>query len=256
MSTVEVHAGKEIPREQVEAARRRIESLDELVSRPLEGARLTLRRGPGRSKSPFVGDAHVVFDGRVLAAHAAGLSPAEAADAVVERLRRQLRRVVGAEVAQRNEPAAIQKALAALESDRGHRPEARLKPPEEREIVHRRTYADSPRATLEAVADLLDLDFEFYLFRHVRTGEDVVVYRRDDGRIGLIFPPGSVLADESDDIIVAEPSRYSSPMTLDAARAEMDVLNHRFLYFIDAEDGRGKVLYLRHDGDYGLVEPE
>jgi hypothetical protein len=35
----------------------------------------------------------------------------------------------------------------------------------------------------------------------------------------------------------------------------MDVLNHRFLYFIDTADGRGKVLYLRHDGDYGLVEP-
>jgi len=35
----------------------------------------------------------------------------------------------------------------------------------------------------------------------------------------------------------------------------MDELNHRFLYFVDAYDGRGKVLYLRHDGDYGLVEP-
>ena len=45
-------------------------------------------------------------------------------------------------------------------------------------------------------------------------------------------------------------------MTLDAVRAEMDLVNHRFLYFIDAEDGRGKVIYLRHDGDYGLVEPE
>jgi hypothetical protein len=33
----------------------------------------------------------------------------------------------------------------------------------------------------------------------------------------------------------------------------MDALNHRFLYFIDAADGRGKVLYLRHDGDYGLA---
>jgi putative sigma-54 modulation protein len=56
--------------------------------------------------------------------------------------------------------------------------------------------------------------------------------------------------------VVAEPSRYSEPLTLDRARTEMDFLNHRFLYFIDAEDGRGKVLYLRHDGDYGLVEPE
>ena len=41
------------------------------------------------------------------------------------------------------------------------------------------------------------------------------------------------------------------PLTLNGARTEMDVLNHRFLYFIDAEDGRGKVLYLRHDGDHG-----
>lgn len=39
------------------------------------------------------------------------------------------------------------------------------------------------------------------------------------------------------------------------ARAEEDFLNHRFLYFIDAEDNRGKVLYPRFDGDYGLVEP-
>lgn len=45
-------------------------------------------------------------------------------------------------------------------------------------------------------------------------------------------------------------------MTLETPRTEMDELNHRFLYFIDAADGRGKVLYLRHDGDYGLVEPE
>jgi hypothetical protein len=35
----------------------------------------------------------------------------------------------------------------------------------------------------------------------------------------------------------------------------MDVVNNRFVYFIDAADGRGKVLYMRHDGDYGLVEP-
>jgi hypothetical protein len=35
----------------------------------------------------------------------------------------------------------------------------------------------------------------------------------------------------------------------------MDMLNHRFLYYLDAEDERGRVLYLRFDGDYGLVEP-
>jgi ribosome-associated translation inhibitor RaiA len=256
MSDVEVTVVGEIPQKQVEAARERIASLSRYAGQPLMGARLTLRRGPGRSNNPYVAHASVLFDGRVIAAHTAGPTPTEAADAAAEGLQRQLRRVVDSEVALRNEPAAIEQALAALEPERSHRPEARLKPPEERAIVRRRTYAGRPEATLEAVADMLDLDEEFHLFRHVRTGEDVVVYRRDDGRIGLIFPPGSPLADEGDDIVVAEPSRYSSPLALDTARAEMDLLNHRFLYFIDAEDGRGKVLYLRHDGDYGLVVPD
>jgi hypothetical protein len=35
----------------------------------------------------------------------------------------------------------------------------------------------------------------------------------------------------------------------------MDALDHRFLYFTDAETGRGCVLYLRYDGHYGLIEP-
>ena len=159
-------------------------------------------------------------------------------------------------MAERNEPREIQKALESLPLEPTHRPEADLKPPEERQIVRRRTYADHPESTLEAAVDMFDLDEEFHLFVHVRTSEDVVVHRREDKRIGLIHPRGSILADETDDVVVAEPDRYSGPLTLDQARAEEDIVSHRFLYFIDAGDGRGKVLYLRHDGDYGLVEPE
>lgn len=44
------------------------------------------------------------------------------------------------------------------------------------------------------------------------------------------------------------------------ARRQMDLLteravNTRVLYFVDAGDGRGKAIYLRLDGDCGLVEP-
>ncbi len=63
------------------------------------------------------------------------------------------------------------------------------------------------------------------------------------------------MSDENE-LVVPETSRYSEPITVAAAGAELDVLNRRFLYFIEAEDRRGKVLYLRHDGDYGQVEIE
>jgi ribosome-associated translation inhibitor RaiA len=241
---VELHA-RDVPDTEAEEARQRLAALERYAEPDrFQGARLTLRRAHRRAKRPYVADAVVRFEGRPLRAHTTGRTPAEAADAAAEHLRRQVRRVVDTDVALRNEP------LESL-----HRPEADLKPPEERQIVHRRTYLSVPISTVAAVNELLDTDVEFFLFRHARTEEDVVVYRRDDGRIGLLHPPGSVLSDE-DDIVVPEPSRYSEPLTLDKARTEMDVLNHRFLYFIDADDGRGKVLYLRHDGDYGLVEPE
>jgi ribosome-associated translation inhibitor RaiA len=252
---VELSASRDIPRQKAQEAAERLAALDDYADRPVLGGRLTLRLGSPHSKFRYIADATVLLDGRPLAAHVAGRSVEEAGEAAADRLRRQIRRLIGADVAQRNEPAVIQRALEDLDPDRRHRPQARVKPPEEREIVHRRTYVSVPLSTLEAVADLLDLDVDFYLFRHVRMPEDVVVHRRDDGRIGLLHPRGSVLADE-DDVVVPEPSRYSEPLTLDTARTEMDELNHRFLYFIDAADGRGKVLYLRHDGDYGLVEPD
>jgi sigma 54 modulation/S30EA-like ribosomal protein len=235
-----------IPREQVVAAHRCIATLDRFARRPLIGARLTLRRdGRPRSQDAYVADADVLFDGRVLVAHAAAPTAVEAAEAVAERLRRQMRDRVGAEVALRNEPRAIEAAGAPIP----------LKPPERRDIVHRRTFAEEPEATLQAVVDMLADAEDFHLFCHVRTGEDVVVHWCDDRRrIGLLFPQGSVLADEGD-LLAVRPSWYSDPLPFDAARAEMDVANYRFLYFIDAADERGRVIYLRADGDYGVVEP-
>jgi hypothetical protein len=251
MIDVELHVPSAVPPEHAEAARRRIASLDRYASAPLIGARLTLRRdGKPSKKPPFVADVDVRFDGRLLVAHGDGRTAMEAASAAAEALRRQLRRVVGADVALRNEPR-----------HRGREQPAPipLKPPEQRSIVARRTYAQEPEATLTAVADLLQDAELFHLFVHARTGEDVVVHRLEPSRIGLLFPPGSVLADEGD-LVVAQPSWFSDPLPFAAARSEMDMLNeravhHRFLYFIDAGDERGKVLYLRLDGDYGLVEP-
>ena len=254
MIDVELHVPTALPPEQVEAARRRIASLDRYASAPLIGARLTLRRdGKPSKKPPYVADVDVRFDGRLLVAHGNGRTATEAADVAAEALRRQLRRIVGADIALRNEPRVFE-ALG-----REDRPPPRFKPPAERSIVARRSYAQEPEPTLTAIADMLEDAEDFHLFVHARTGEDVVVYWVDAGSIGLLFPPGSVLADERD-LVVAEPSWFSDPLPFATARAEMDMLNeravnHHFLYFVDADDDRGKVIYLRLDGDYGLVEP-
>ena len=244
-----------IPRHEVDAARACIAGLGRYARHPVIAARLALFPAAGlRLRQFHVAHAQILCHGHVLAARAVGPSAAAAADGAAQRLRRQLSRLSEAEVTKRNEPRVIQRALRDLVGEHRAPPPARTKSPEQREIVPRRTYAPGPEPTLAAVADLLDLDERFHLFSHVRTDEDVVVHWRDDRSIALLYPPGSALADETG-IVVASPSRYSAPLALDTARAEMDMLDHRFLYFVHADDQRGKVLYLRFDGDYGLVQP-
>jgi hypothetical protein len=136
MIDVELPVVSPVAREQVEAARRRIASLDRYLRDPVVGARPTRRRdGSPRSRRWYVADADVRFDGRLLVAHAAGRTVVEAA------------------------------------------------------------------------------------------------------------------------LAPAEPIRYSEPLPFATARAEKDLTNHRWTCFPDAGDGRGKILCLRLDGDYGLVEP-
>jgi ribosome-associated translation inhibitor RaiA len=216
---VELSVPDDVPERQLAAVRRHFELLARYADEPLVVHATVRRTHAGQGKRPYIVDAYVVRTGtsRALAAHASAPGAEAAAEKAADRLRRQLRRVVGADVALRNDPRTLQRALADLAPAQPARP--RLKPPDER--------------------------------------EDVVVHRLDDGEhIGLLHPQGSALADESDEVVVAEPSRYSEPIALETARAEMDLVLHRFLYFIDAGDGRGKVLYPRSDGDYGLVEPE
>lgn len=255
LTDIEVRTAGDVSSAQAATARdRMVEMLAGVTDEPLLG-RITLRPGnPTGKDARFVSDASVLFRGRVLASHVTAATPLRAADEAIERLRRQLRRVVGANVAMRNEPRTVEAALTDLQSRPRYHPDTATLGDEVRTIVHRRTYADRPEQTLTAVADLLDLDLEFFLFRHARTDEDVVVHWRPDARIGLLFPPGSVLGDE-DDIVVPEPSEHPDPLSLDTAQSELEAGVHRWLYFIDAADGRGKVLYLRHDGDLGLVEP-
>jgi ribosome-associated translation inhibitor RaiA len=251
MTVFEIALDEGITRADAEAVRQSVTELPAYIHQPVSRARLTVRRvGSARIKRGYVADASVVVNGRLMATHAAGMTALEAAEAARDRLRRQVRRLAGKRQHRRNG----RRPDEALPVDLAHRPEAGVKPPSQRRIVRRRMYLSVPLGTLDAVDDLLSMDLEFMLFVHARTHEDVTVHLQDDGRFGLLFPERSRLADE-DDIVVPKPSRYPGLLELSAARIEMDFLDHRFLYFLDAEDKRGKVLYLRHDGDYGLVEP-
>ena len=45
-------------------------------------------------------------------------------------------------------------------------------------------------------------------------------------------------------------------MTVKEAQEEMELLGHSFYVFLEAKTNTVQVLYLRNDGDVGLIEPE
>jgi putative sigma-54 modulation protein len=46
------------------------------------------------------------------------------------------------------------------------------------------------------------------------------------------------------------------PMSVPEAAEQMQILGHSFFFFLNTDTDEFNVLYQRHDGNYGLIEPE
>lgn len=63
-------------------------------------------------------------------------------------------------------------------------------------------------------------------------------------------------ADESKPQIVRHKTYTVRPMNVEDAILQMELLGHTFFVFLNAETNQTNVLYLRNDGNLGLMEPE
>lgn len=57
-------------------------------------------------------------------------------------------------------------------------------------------------------------------------------------------------------ILVRTKSFPLKPMTSEEATMQMELLNHDFFVFLNADSESVNVIYKRKDGNYGLIEPE
>ncbi len=61
--------------------------------------------------------------------------------------------------------------------------------------------------------------------------------------------------DEDGDARIVKTKQFDiKPMTPEEAALQMDLLDHEFFLFTNAENGRAAVLYRRRDGHFGLIE--
>lgn len=110
-------------------------------------------------------------------------------------------------------------------------------------LVRAEESGDDTYAAVDLVVDKLERQLKRYKGRQLA--------RRNEA-------PPAPLPDEDE---VAEPTiartkrHVLRPMTAEDAAVQMDALGHDFFMFRNADTDEINVIYLRHDGDYGLIEP-
>jgi hypothetical protein len=244
-----------VPEGAVRFAVQRITSLLGAASEPVLFARVELitTADPAVEK-PAIAQVNIDLNGRFVRAQASGETMPEAIKHACDRLRIRLER------AARNWAAVRGRQPSPGPGEWRHQslPAPRLtyfpRPPEERAVIRRKSYALARRTPDEAAADARLLDYDFYLFTEKSTGEDSVIYRMGEGyRLELAHPRYSRLGPVAPSITMTKTPVPRLPVTEAAAR--LDVTGQPFVFFVNAETGRGNLTYHRYDGNYGLIEP-
>jgi len=122
-----------------------------------------------------------------------------------------------------------------------------------RHFVKAHAAAREPEAALDLVVDKVEHQVARIKEKRVSRSHP---RRRTNG---LVTPPLDLgdTDDEDDDgeARIVKTKRFAvKPMTPEEAALQMDLLDHDFFLFTNAENGRAAVLYRRRDGDLGLIE--
>lgn len=242
----------------VELAQEKVTDLEAAVGRSLGQARVVLRQEKDGIPDGARAEGDVSLGGKIIRAHVRAENMAQAVNDLTERLRQQIRRHIDRLTTQRRKPAETPEGKWDHDTWRPELPAESLLKPGEREVIRRKVFALAPLNAIEAAELMRELDHAFYLFHDSETDADSVVYLRDDGQLGAIAPQNVPTPTEggNPEGVIREQSRFSEPIALEDAVSEMDQLNHRFMFFTDASTDQGAVIYLRHDGHYGLIEQE
>jgi ribosomal subunit interface protein len=83
--------------------------------------------------------------------------------------------------------------------------------------------------------------------------EDVVTDDVDDDATVTERQVGPITVTGDGPLVVREKTHPASPMTLDQALYEMELVGHDFYLFVDKENDRPSVVYRRRGYDYGVI---
>lgn len=221
------------------------------VGRPLLHARASLEQLPDPAlERPVVAKAQLDLGGRIVRAGISSATVAEAIDLLETRLRKAVLAIAEREETARHEGRRARPGEWRHGDVPTERPAWYDRPPEERRLLRRKSFAAGPMTPEEAEWEMRVLGHDFHLFPDVSSGADAVLHLSEDGTIGLKRIAGGAAAYVEPFLLDPEPA---PTLSVDDAVERLNTTNELFLFFVEDESGRGAVVYRRYDGHYGLV---
>lgn len=225
----------DVPEHAVAYARQKISRVMERAELPVLFARVKLlHHGDPARERPAVVEASLDVDGRLVRARRAAHDFRAAVDLAEERLRDRLKHLADHRRQRSRGGAPDVAGEWRHAAPPTVRPDYFPRPPETRELVRRKALPLGEMTVDEAAFDMELLDHDFYLFREIGADGDSLLVRTDERHV------------------VVKPQLE---LGVDEAIERMDLTGDPFVFFRDRDTGRGKVLYRRYDGHYGLIEP-
>jgi putative sigma-54 modulation protein len=81
--------------------------------------------------------------------------------------------------------------------------------------------------------------------------------KKNQGKESVRFEMIPEVPEAEEETKIARTKKFTlTPMTAEEAILQMELLQHNFFVFLDAESGNVNVVYKRNDEDYGLLETE
>lgn len=244
-----------VPEGAVRFAVDRVSSLLRMASEPVLFARVKLSMAADPAvQRPAVAEVNIDLNGRLIRAQAAGVTLRESVDRAGGRLRIRLERAARNWGAIRGSRPVMQPGEWRHQS----LPSVPLpyypRPPQDRAVIRRTSYAPARKTPDEAVADAELLGYDFLLFSEKSTGEDSVVYRSGEGyRLALARRRARRLGPVSPSIRVS--TTPVPRLSVAGATNRLETAGQPFVFFVNSQNGRGNLIYHRYDGHYGLIEP-
>jgi hypothetical protein len=250
----------EVSAEAVDYARQRVGHLAKVVEEPILFARvkLDMAADPARTR-PAIARALLDVNGRMVRAHVAAHDLHEAVDLLQGRLQDKLEHKAGhLEALRRHTPGRAGEDQWRHGDVPTLRPEYFDRPAEERQLVRHKPFVATEQSLDEAAFDMDQLDYDFYLFRDLASGQDSALQRLPSGgyRVQHLRPVPVTRRPSPNGYEFTDDATPAAELTIDQAIERLNAGGEPFVFFASPLTGRGNIAYRRYDGHYGLITLE